>query len=85
MNSKYFKRLTLQTKQPAKGGFERIKKDNNLVGKMATAVTVMRPAGKVEIEGKIHDATCNIGFAETGDLLVVLAQERFELVVKKRE
>jgi membrane-bound serine protease (ClpP class) len=55
----------------------------NLVGKEGTAFTVLRPSGKVEIEGDVYDATAESGFIEQGEKIVVVKFETAQLFVRR--
>jgi membrane-bound serine protease (ClpP class) len=55
----------------------------NLVGKEGTAFTVLRPSGKVEIEGDIYDSTAESGFIEQGEKIVVVKFETAQLFVRR--
>jgi len=53
------------------------------VGRHGTAATVLRPSGKIEIDGEIHDATAEIGYIEAGEKVVVIKFETAQLFVRK--
>ena len=57
--------------------------ENDLVGQSGVASTVLRPAGKVLIEGELFDATALTGFIEKGDSIVVVKYETAQLFVRK--
>ena len=54
-----------------------------LVGKEGTALTFMRPAGKVELGGEIYDAVTDMGVVEQGTKIRVVRFENAQLVVEK--
>jgi len=54
-----------------------------LKGKTGTAKTVLRPSGKVEIEGEVYDAVTAGEFIEKGDAVAVLRVEATQLYVEK--
>lgn len=57
-----------------------------LVGKSGVAVTVMRPSGKVIVEGEYWDAISLRGMIEKGEEVVVKRYENFQLqVIRKSE
>jgi membrane-bound serine protease (ClpP class) len=56
---------------------------NTQVGKSGTARTILRPVGKVDIEGEIFDATAITGFIEKGETVLVVKYENAQLFVKK--
>ncbi len=53
------------------------------VGKHGTAATFMRPAGKIEIDGEILEATAEHGLVEKGDPVTVVRFENAQLIVRK--
>lgn len=55
----------------------------NLVGKEGIAFTVLRPSGKIEIEGNVYDATAESGYIEHGEKIVVVKFETAQLFVRK--
>ena len=56
----------------------------SVVGKTGTAATVLRPSGKVEIEGEYFDAISIKGMIEKGDEVVVKRYENFQLYVVRK-
>ncbi|MCI9606823.1 MAG: nodulation protein NfeD [Muribaculaceae bacterium] len=54
----------------------------SLVGKRATALTDMRPGGKVDVDGNTYDAVSTIGFVESGTGLTVCKFENAQLYVR---
>ena len=79
-----FGRLALQKVQEVSEGYVSI--DNALLllkGKTGTAKTVLRPSGKVEIEGEVYDAVTSGEFIEKGAAVTVLRIEATQLYVEK--
>ena len=52
-----------------------------LIGKEGIAQTVLRPAGKVWIEGQVYDAISESGFVEKGEPIVVVKSENAQVYV----
>lgn len=52
-----------------------------LVGKVGVVTTVLRPAGKVNIEGSVVDVVARDGFVEAGASVTVVAVEGQRVVV----
>ena len=52
-----------------------------LIGKEGIAQTVLRPSGKVQIEGQIYDGISESGFVEKGEPIVVIKSENAQLYV----
>jgi membrane-bound serine protease (ClpP class) len=78
-----FKSLSLQTVQKVEEGYISI--DNSLLllnGKTGTAVTVLRPGGKVEIEGEVYDAVTSGEFIDRGSNIWVTKVENTQLYVE---
>ena len=74
--------LALDTELKESEGFTSV--DNHLsglVGKKGTALTFMRPAGKVEIDGDVYDAVTESGVVEQGTAVRVVKFENAQLVV----
>lgn len=57
--------------------------ENNMTGKIGVATTMLRPSGKVEIEGEIYDATALIGYIDKGTAVRVVKFETAQLFVQK--
>ncbi|MCF6171275.1 MAG: nodulation protein NfeD [Bacteroidales bacterium] len=55
----------------------------NMKGREGRARTMLRPAGKVEVDGDLFDATALTGFIEKGNKIVVVGYQTGQLVVKK--
>lgn len=78
-----FKNLALQTVQNVDEGFVSI--DNSLLqlkGRKGTSKTVLRPGGKVEIEGEVYDAVTSGEFIDRGRCIVVIKVEATQLYVE---
>jgi membrane-bound serine protease (ClpP class) len=57
----------------------------DLVGTVGVADTILRPAGKVRIDGKMYDAKCEYGYIDKGQSIRVLRSESGQLYVVKAE
>jgi membrane-bound serine protease (ClpP class) len=83
--ARMFRPLILTTEERADSGYDvDAFRGADLAGKEGTAVTVLRPAGKIEIDGERYDATTEGEYAEPGDVVVVLRAKGTALVVEKR-
>jgi len=60
-------------------------RQNKIMGKTGLAVTILRPAGKVEIDGNIYDAVSQIGYILKGDKIKVSHHEAGQVYVVKVE
>ena len=54
---------------------------SGLVGKTGVVTTVLRPAGKVDVDGEIVDVVARDGFVEKGANVKVLAVEGAKIIV----
>jgi len=57
---------------------------NNLIGKEGIAYSMLRPVGKVMIDGDIYDAICIEGFIEKGSDIKVQNFSKAQLIVEAR-
>lgn len=57
----------------------------NMLHKSGTAKTILRPSGKVDIDGDMFDATALSGYIEQGEEIVVVGYQTGQLIVKKTE
>lgn len=82
MGSALFKRVTLQESLATAEGYTSNFNKENMVGKRGSAYTVLRPSGKVEIDGIIYDAYSQGDFIERGAGIVVVDHMATSLKVK---
>jgi membrane-bound serine protease (ClpP class) len=83
-NSAAFQRITLQDEQRSEAGYTIGKNEfYEVLGKEGKAVTDLRPAGKVEIDGEIYDAMSEGGYIERDSEIVVRQLEANTLIVRK--
>ncbi len=79
-----FKSLALNAVQDSEEGYSAsFQAYKDMVGKQGEAFTMLRPAGKVIIEGNVYDATVLSGFVEKGDRIEVAKYETSQLFVRK--
>jgi membrane-bound serine protease (ClpP class) len=82
--SSIFKGFALEATQQLSEGYVSFDShQKELIGKLGTAYTVLRPSGKVEIEKEIYDARSDIGFIEKGATVKVIRDEAGQLYVIK--
>ncbi|MFA6961053.1 MAG: NfeD family protein [Opitutaceae bacterium] len=55
----------------------------SLIGKRGIAVTVLRPGGQVEIDGRRYEATVEVGAVDAGDAVIVRGRTSFALIVER--
>jgi membrane-bound serine protease (ClpP class) len=54
-----------------------------LLGRRGVAVTMLRPSGQVEIDGRRFEAKVEVGGIDTGDPVIVAGRTSFGLIVEK--
>ncbi|NQU52014.1 MAG: nodulation protein NfeD [Bacteroidetes bacterium] len=82
-NSGMFKNMALKTVQNVSDGFVSVETSLfDLKGKEGIAQTVLRPGGKVLIEGDVYDAIAENGFIEKGEKIHVNKVESAQLYVE---
>lgn len=79
-----FRRLALETSQDRKEGFVAVPADElaSMTGKTGVAATVLRPGGKVRIEGQVYDAVAEFGYIESEQAVRVTRSEAGQLYVR---
>ncbi len=82
-DSTFFKRIALTDTQEREQGYTVSPSKESQKGKAGTAYTVLRPGGKVMIDGQLYDAYTRGEFIEKGDAIVVLDDETTSLRVRK--
>ena len=85
LQSRAFKRLVLQDEQRSVEGYTSSRQYVDLVGREAIARTVLRPSGKIEIDGKRYDAVALDGYVDFGERVYVEKHENYNLFVRKIE
>jgi len=84
LKTRAFRRLVLQDEQRAVEGYTSSRIDAALINKEGIAKTVLRPSGKVEIEGKWYDAVALDGYIDIGEEVYVEKHENYNLFVRKK-
>ena len=85
MRSSAFKKLVLEDEQTAETGYTSSVPKLDLLNKIGVARTVLRPSGKIEIEGVWYDAVALDGFIDLGEEIYVEKHENYNLFVRKKE
>lgn len=83
LRSSAFRVLVLEDEQKAESGYTSSQKKANLINKDGVARTVLRPAGKIEIEGVWYDAVALDGFIDAGEAVYVEKHENYNLFVRR--
>lgn len=84
LDSHMFSSLVLSSVQNKEDGFVGVDPtESSLVGQEGVVFSVLRPSGKVEIDGEVYDATALSGYIEKGETVKVVKYETAQLFVKK--
>ena len=83
MKTPAFKRLVLHDEQKANEGYTSSVLKSDMLGKEGIAKTVLRPSGKIEIDGVWYDAVALDGFIDAGETIYVEKHENYNLFVRK--
>jgi len=84
-NTQIFKRIALLTVQNRSDGYTSSFKKEPMTGKTGKAYTVLRPSGKVLIDGTLYDASTRGDYINKSDKIKVVSDEGTSLKVKKIE
>jgi membrane-bound serine protease (ClpP class) len=83
-HSRLFGSLALETVESAEEGYTASDtRYREMVGKKGTAHSMLRPAGKVMIDGEMFDATAITGYIDKGQEIEVVRYETTQLFVRK--
>ena len=82
-NSRLFRRVALQGVQTREEGYTSNFHTKSYLGKQGRAYTVLRPSGKIQLEGEVLDAYTRGEFISEGETVVVIGEEGTSLKVKK--
>jgi membrane-bound serine protease (ClpP class) len=81
-NSKYFRRIALTDSQESRKGYISSFFTEPMLGKKGISHTVLRPSGKVMIDGQVYDAFTRGEFIEKGSAIEVIGEDTTSLRVK---
>ena len=84
-NTKFFKRIALQTVQQRSEGYTSNFKTESFIGRTGTAYTVLRPSGKIMIDDSLYDAYTRGDYIQKDEPVIVIGEEGTSLKVKKVE
>jgi membrane-bound serine protease (ClpP class) len=80
----FFSKMALTTTQEKENGYLGVPPEiSQLVGKTGITATIMKPSGKVLIDGKQYDAMAEFGYLEQGTAVSVTRYEAGQLYVEK--
>lgn len=80
--TRFYSKVALTDTQERTKGYVATDVQPGLVGKIGEAYTVLRPSGKVMLEGKVYDAYTRGDFIEKGQHVEVISDEGSTLKVK---
>ena len=83
-DSKFFARVALTDTMSRSEGYTSSFNKESMVGKTGTAHTILRPSGKVLIEGEVYDAYTRGDYIEKDVEIVVTSDEGTSLKVKTK-
>lgn len=83
IRSNRFKFMTLQAEQKSSSGYVSTDNLSFMTGKEGKAVTILRPSGKVEIDGEIYDAMSEYGYINPGEKIKITRFETGQVYVVK--
>jgi len=83
--SRAFQSIALNDTQEKDSGYTSMSFPPGIVGQKGTAYTILRPSGKIMVEGTLYDAYTRGEFIEKGNSVEVIAAEGTSLRVKKVE
>lgn len=79
-----FQKLALTSTQQKSEGFVCVDLHQlEMIGKTGISQTVLRPSGRIVIDGEIWDAKSEDGFIDKGEAIVVVKQETGQLYVER--
>jgi membrane-bound serine protease (ClpP class) len=78
-----FKFIALQAEQRSSAGYVGVDNHSFVVGKEGKVLSMLRPSGKVEIEGEIYDAMSEFGYIDAGEKVKVTRYETGQVYVVK--
>jgi membrane-bound serine protease (ClpP class) len=84
INSPVFSKIALTSVQKNEEGFTSADSQmKDIIGKEGIAYSVLRPSGKILIEGEVYDAKSEYGFIDKGEKIKVFRYETGQLYVEK--
>jgi len=84
LDNPHLSKVMLTAEQRSSEGYVSFDDLSGLVGVTGTARSMLRPAGKVDINGKLYDSVCEIGYINAGERVKVLRFETGQLYVVKQ-
>lgn len=85
MNTNVFRRISLEDVQDRLQGYTSNFQTTSFMGKTGTAFTVLRPSGKIMIDGDIYDAYTRGDYIDKNTKVIVIDESGTSLKVRKAE
>jgi membrane-bound serine protease (ClpP class) len=82
--SSLFNRLVLSESEKAEEGFVSVSEEQSLLGKSGVAITILRPVGIAEIEGKRVEVVSDGEFIQPGTAIKVIKVEGMRVLVSSK-
>jgi membrane-bound serine protease (ClpP class) len=82
-NSRVIRRIALVDTQDTQTGYTSTVYEKSLIGRQGKAYTILRPSGKIELDGDIYDAYTRGEYIQKDDKVKVISNEGTSLKVKK--
>lgn len=84
-NTKAFNRIALKDTQESAAGYSANSRKMPLLGKIGVTYTILRPSGKVLVEGELYDAVTRGDHIEKGHDIEVISDDNNTIKVKRVE
>jgi membrane-bound serine protease (ClpP class) len=81
-DTRFYKNVALTDTQNRSQGYVSVQYSESLLGRKGVAETVLRPSGKILIDGKIYDAYTRGDYIEKGEPVEVISEDGTSLKVK---
>jgi membrane-bound serine protease (ClpP class) len=81
-DTRFFKKVALTDTQNRSEGYVSFQLSESLLGRRGTAETVLRPSGKIMIDGRMYDAYTRGDYIQKGQTVEVISEEGPSLKVK---
>ena len=83
--TKYFKKIALVDTQNSQEGYSSRFIEKKFMGKTGIVFSVLRPSGKIEIDGELYDAYTRGEYIDAGEEVEVIEESGTSLRVKKKQ
>ncbi len=83
MKSSVFRKIVLEDEQKSDQGYSVAVSPDSITGRIGVAITDLRPAGKIELDGIRYEAVSDDGYISKGENVFITKQENVSVFVKK--